>query len=88
MSERIDVTPELERFCVLQHRDIERRMESQDQKLDELREELREMRQPINDMTAGIRALRWLGGLIVALGILFKTGDLSAALRHVFGSGP
>lgn len=45
------------------------------------------LRDTINEYTAQWRAVRKIGALAIALGILLKTGDV-AALKAVFGLTP
>lgn len=54
---------------------------------DRLVKEHDKLRDTINEYTAQWRAVRKIGAIAIALGVLLKTGDV-AALKTVFGLGP
>ncbi len=64
---------------------LEYRMDRVEERLTRIEERQMAIHEEIRAFGAGVRAIKWLGGVMIGLWVLAKTGDVSA-LKAVFGA--
>ena len=78
---------DMEQYCALKHAVFQQQMDALAEKIAAQERALNDLRIPLNEVTAGVRALRWLGIIVMAIAVLMKTGDIGAALGVLSGAG-